>query len=89
MGMIEDVRKLLQDLVTPDLKELQAQVKALADETNRRFGEVDRRFDAAEKLAAERHQQVMNQLRTMQDIKGLWDAVHSIQERLAQPGTRQ
>jgi hypothetical protein len=31
MGIIEDVRKVIQDLVTPDLKAISARVDSLAD----------------------------------------------------------
>lgn len=75
MGTMEDLRKFLQDLITPDLKELKANLEALAQR-------MDDRFAAAENLAAERHNQVLVEIRRNQDIASLWQAVRNIQERL-------
>ncbi len=48
MGVVEDVRKVLQDLVTPEMRALAAELKAMREETSRRFDdlrvEMDRRF---------------------------------------------
>ena len=52
MSVIEDTRKLLQDFLAPELSELSARVDALEKR-------VDDRFDAAERLASERHSQTM------------------------------
>jgi hypothetical protein len=59
MSVIEDTRKLLQDFLAPELRELTARIEALEEHADTRFKGVDARFDAAERLAAERHTQTM------------------------------
>jgi hypothetical protein len=49
MGVVEDVRKLLQDLVTPEMRALAERVDGLREETKRGFEEVNRRFDYIER----------------------------------------
>jgi hypothetical protein len=49
MGTVEDVRKLLQDLVTPDLKALDARVTALEKKMDLRFEAVELKLDALDK----------------------------------------
>jgi hypothetical protein len=50
MGAVEDVRKALQDVIAPDLKALQVEVKE--------------GFASLEKVAAIRHELVLAELRT-------------------------
>jgi len=87
MSVIEDTRKLLQDFLAPELRELTARVDALEERMNARFDSiekevdmrfkgVDARFDSAERLASERHTQ------TMQAIGRLAD-VYELRERVA------
>jgi hypothetical protein len=59
MGVVEDVRKLLQDLVTPEMHALAAEVKAnnekitdLRPEMNRRFDYIERSFRLDERISA-------------------------------------
>jgi hypothetical protein len=63
MGVVEDVRKSLQDLVTPEMHALAAEVKAnvkannekithLRAEMNRRFDYIERSFRLDERIAA-------------------------------------
>jgi hypothetical protein len=52
MGNVEDVRKVIQDFVAPDLKALEARLTALEKE-------VKTGFEQVEKLAALRHETVM------------------------------
>ena len=52
MSVIEDTRKLLQDFPAPELRELTARIDALE-------ARMDARFEAAERLASERHTQTM------------------------------
>jgi len=62
MSVVEDTRKLLQDVVTPDLKALSARVDAIERSMKDHFTEVTRRFDSAESLASERHRALMDLL---------------------------
>ncbi len=60
MGVVEDVRPLLQDLVTPELRALAVETKSLREDMDHRFKElredmghrfeeVNRRFDYLER----------------------------------------
>ena len=57
MGVVDDLRKLLQDLVTPDLHAQAVELRALREETNRRFDETNRdmtrRFEETNRAIAE------------------------------------
>jgi hypothetical protein len=61
MGAFEDVRKAFQDVVAPDLKALQVEVKE-------GFASVDKQFASVEKLAAVRHDLLSAELRNAQTI---------------------
>ncbi len=54
MGVVDDVRKALQDVVAPDLKALQVEVRE--------------GFMSVEKVAAIRHELVLAELRNAQTI---------------------
>jgi hypothetical protein len=54
MGFIEDVRKVIQDLVTPDLKAIEARIDAL-----------DARFAAVEQIAQLRQTTIETKLAAM------------------------
>ena len=49
MGVVEDVRQVLQDLVTPDVRAIEARLTAL-----------ERKVDDNEARARERHSEVMS-----------------------------
>lgn len=61
MSVIEDTRKLLQDFLTPELRELTARVDALE-------ARMDARFESAEHLASERHTQVLQAINRLADV---------------------
>ena len=48
MGVVDDVRKLLQDLVTPEMRALGAEVKGLNEKIDDLRVEMNRRFDYIE-----------------------------------------
>lgn len=58
MGAIEDLRKVIQDLVTPELKDLAAKLEMLEKRMDRLDIRMDRLFERAEQNANAR----MNQL---------------------------
>jgi len=57
MDAVEDIVKALQDVVAPDLKALQVEVKE-------GFISADKQFVSIEKIAAIRHELVLAELRT-------------------------
>jgi len=92
MSVIEDTRKLLQDFLAPELRELSARVDALEERMEARFsavekridlleGRVEERFDAAERLASERHGQVLQGIARLADIYELRERITRIEAR--------
>jgi outer membrane murein-binding lipoprotein Lpp len=74
MSVIEDTRKLLQDFLAPELRELTARVDALE-------ARMDARFDSAERLAAERHNQTMQAIGRLADVYELRERITRIESR--------
>jgi hypothetical protein len=74
MSVIEDTRKLLQDFLAPELRELSGRVDALE-------ACMDARFDPAERLASERHAQTMLAIGRLADIYELRERVTRIEAR--------
>ena len=72
MSVIEDTRKLLQDFLAPELRELSGRVEAL----EKRMGE---KFDAAERLSSERHGQVMQAIARLADVYELRERISRIE----------
>ena len=64
MGTIDDVGKVFQDLIAPDLKALALRLELLEKEMKLRFDQAEKmeveRFAAVERMAAARHQTEMN-----------------------------
>jgi hypothetical protein len=85
MSVIEDTRKLLQDFLAPELRELSARVDALEARMDARFDSfekaVDARFDSAERLASERHAQTMLAIGRLADVYELRERVTRIEAR--------
>jgi len=92
MSVIEDTRKLLQDFLAPELRELSARVGALEERMEARFNAVDKRIDRleqrvedrlvdAERLASERHGQVLQAIARLADIYDLRERITRIEAR--------
>jgi tetrahydromethanopterin S-methyltransferase subunit G len=65
MGAIDDTRKVLQDFLAPEIREIKARLDALETRMNERF-------DAVERLAHQRHDAVMagiNSLANYNEVK--------------------
>jgi hypothetical protein len=75
MGVVDDVRKALQDVVAPDLKALQVEVKE--------------GFASVEKVAAIRHELVLTELRNAQAIAESRHEALDIDKRLERIEARQ
>jgi len=50
MGAVEDIRKVIQDLVTPDLKAMDARVVALEQKFDLKFDLLDKKIDCKSEL---------------------------------------
>src|ERR1035438_1886249 len=68
MGAVEDIRKALQDIVAPDLKALQVEVREGFASVEKQFAAVKDGFISAEKVAAIRQELLLAELRNAQVI---------------------
>jgi len=87
-SVIEDTRKLIQDFLAPELREIATRLNALETRLDDRFRVVDDqfkmvddRFAAAERLASERHQQVLLAISRLADVYELKERVARIEAR--------
>ena len=62
MGVIEDVRKVVQDLVAPDLKAISARLDALEKISTARHAELLARIDVVVNTVASNHASILNAL---------------------------
>jgi len=46
MALIDDIRKLLEEIVIPEIRAIGAKLDAIREEMNRRFEELDQRSNA-------------------------------------------
>jgi tetrahydromethanopterin S-methyltransferase subunit G len=85
MSVIEDTRKLLQDFLAPELKELSVRLDAIEKRIDERFAALDQRIDAesksAERIAAERHSQLMQAITRLADYYELRERISRIEAR--------
>jgi predicted nucleic acid-binding Zn-ribbon protein len=65
MGAIEDTRKVLQDFLAPEMREVRARLDAL----ERRFDGTDRKIDDVDRRAEKRHDEVMRALTDYTDVR--------------------
>jgi len=49
MGVVEEIRSTLQDLLTPELRELKVRIEALENQQREFRADVDKRFDQVDK----------------------------------------
>jgi hypothetical protein len=80
VSTVEDLRKVTQDFLAPELKVLAARLEAIETlmelrfsdfqrNVDQRFSNLDQNFRSAEDLALERHQAIMNALDLIQRLK--------------------
>jgi hypothetical protein len=58
MGAIDDTRKVLQDFLAPEMREIKARLEALEKR-------MDERFDSVEKQAQQRHDALLMSLNSL------------------------
>jgi len=85
MSVIEDTRRLLQDFLAPELRELTARVDALEKRFDQRIDSLEKhmyeRFEAVERTASERHTQVMQAIARLADVYELRERISKIEAR--------
>ncbi len=62
MGVVEDIRQVIQDLVAPQLKSLDARINALDARTTSLETSITQRFASAEAVANARHEAISAQI---------------------------
>jgi len=72
VGAVEDVRKALQDVLAPNLKALQVEVKEGFASVDKQLAAVKDGFASVEKVAAIRHELVLAELRNARVIAESW-----------------
>jgi tetrahydromethanopterin S-methyltransferase subunit G len=72
MGAIEDTRKVLQDFLAPEIREIKARLDALE-------ARINDRFDAAERLAHQRHDAVIYEIRNLSDYNEIRDRLTKLE----------
>jgi uncharacterized coiled-coil DUF342 family protein len=65
MGAIEDTRKVLQDFLAPEMREIKSRLDAL----EKRFDGSDRKMDDIDRRAEKRHEMVMQALSDYTDVR--------------------
>jgi cell division septum initiation protein DivIVA len=96
MIAVDDTRKLLQDLVAPDLKSIQTEIHALSERVNslektmeQRFSasdkSMDQRFTAAEEIAKIRHELILANLSAVMQNLNTDARLMRIEAQLNQP----
>ena len=92
MSVIEDTRRLVQDFLAPELRELKARVDALEKRMDERFDSFETRMDerfrsindqfgAMERIASERHAQVTQAIARLADVYELRERISRIEAR--------
>jgi len=71
MGTIDDTRKLLQDLVTPDLKALSVRVEALEKRVDSGFADLKQAIGDVDVRAERRHTSLLVALHLEERVKRL------------------
>jgi BMFP domain-containing protein YqiC len=70
MSVVEDTRKIIQDFLTPELRELKARVESL-----------EGKVDDNERRAERRHDEVMTAIRQVQDYTTLSQRVARLESK--------
>lgn len=82
MSVVEDTRKVLQDFLAPELREVRARLDALEKRMDERFDQVNARLDQSDKTASSRHEAITSALISLQNY-------HEVRERLARLESRE
>ena len=90
MEVIEDVRKVVQDTIAPDLKALAVRVEELEKRMDERFQAVEKRFDDQRDYLEKRFDSLERLLNEQQVINGLVERVRFLETTVrATPAARE
>ena len=86
MGVVEEVRQVIQDFLAPELRALTARIEALEVKMDSRFESLNARTSAIEERSSLRHEVLLAQL---ESVKGQLKPRLSSEEAGASPGRHQ
>jgi hypothetical protein len=81
LSLIGEFPSALRDLQVADEQDLTAQLAALEERLGKRFSEIERRLDAAERMASERHKWTMEAVARLADINELRERMSAMEAR--------
>jgi len=82
MSVVEDVRNVLQDFLTPELRELKARLDAVERQVQKLDGVMQDQFQQAERRAQQRHEDMMFVLRQGLEVRSLAERLAAVEEKL-------
>ncbi len=82
MSVVEDVRNVLQDFLTPELRELKARIDAVEQQVQKLEGVMQDQFQQVERRAQQRHEDMMFALRQGMEVRSLAERLAAVEERL-------
>ena len=81
MGVVEDVRNVLQDLLTPEMRETRARLDDLKERLDKLEQSIDYRFQKAEEAALRRHDETMFAVRSLVDFNTLNQRLSQLEKK--------
>jgi len=85
MGAIEDVRKVIQDLVAPELKSLQAQIKGVDEASKVRDEALSAKIDSLSDKMDLKFELVMAEMKAIIYSLNIDKRVEAIERKTAEP----
>lgn len=86
MSAIEDTRRVLQDFLAPELREIRTRLDAIdkrLDGVDKHFDQIDKRFDQTDRRADERHAEILRMFAALNDIRDLRERMARIEAQQA------
>lgn len=81
MSVIEDVRKVLQDFLAPELRAVHSRLDAIEENMDTRFDAIKSRFSALEEVAAARHNEILAKMDGLKSSLELDKRVERLESR--------
>lgn len=82
MSVVEDVRNVLQDFLTPELRELKARIEAVEQQGHRLDSTMQEQFQQVERRAQQRHEDMIFVLRQGLEVRTLAERLSAVKEKL-------
>jgi hypothetical protein len=82
MSVVEDVRNVLQDFLTPELRELRVRIEAVERQVPDLNGSIQEHFQHVERRAQQRHEDMTFVLRQELEVRHLAERLSAVEEKL-------